>query len=62
MLRKLSISLNVILLLVVSGCGSTQNAPRTERPAPAAWAMLPSPDLQSPLNGIISPSKSGSPQ
>ncbi|MDM3285028.1 Rz1 family lipoprotein, partial [Citrobacter sp. Cf042] len=36
------------------GCASTQNVPRTERPAPAAWAMLPAPDLQTPLNGIIS--------
>ncbi len=34
--------------------------PRAERPAPAAWAMLPVPDLLTPLNGIISPSESES--
>ena len=38
------------------------NCPRTERPAPAAWSMLPAPDLLTPLNGIISPSESESPQ
>ncbi|MCP6111636.1 Rz1 family lipoprotein, partial [Klebsiella pneumoniae] len=35
------------------GCSSTPDAPRAERPAPAAWAMLPVPDLLTPLNGII---------
>ncbi|MCB4591084.1 lysis system o-spanin lipoprotein Rz1 [Escherichia coli] len=35
---------------------------RAERPAPAAWAMLPAPDLLTPLNGIISPSESESSQ
>ncbi|MED5636010.1 Rz1 family lipoprotein, partial [Enterobacter hormaechei] len=40
-------------MLAVSGCTSTQTVPRTERPAPAAWAMLPVPDLLTPLNGII---------
>ena len=49
---------------VASGkrCSSTPDAPRAERPAPAAWAMLPAPDLLTPLNGIISPSESESPQ
>lgn len=43
-------------------CGLRLNAtcPKTERPPPAAWAMLPAPDLQTPLNGIISPLESGS--
>ncbi|WP_241211101.1 lysis system o-spanin lipoprotein Rz1, partial [Enterobacter roggenkampii] len=36
-------------LLAVSGCSSTQTVQRTERPAPAAWAMLPAPDLLTPL-------------
>ncbi|WP_369596765.1 lysis system o-spanin lipoprotein Rz1, partial [Cronobacter sakazakii] len=34
-----------MLLLASVGCSSTQPAPRTDRPAPAAWAMLPPPDL-----------------
>ncbi|MDT3546536.1 Rz1 family lipoprotein [Cronobacter sakazakii] len=51
-----------MLLLVSVGCNSTPPAPRPERPAPAAWAMLPPPDLQTPLNGIISPSESESKQ
>ncbi|WP_406549568.1 Rz1 family lipoprotein [Cronobacter malonaticus] len=58
--RPLLISLNAMLLLVSVGCNSTPPAPRPERPAPAAWAMLPPPDLQTPLNGIISPSESES--
>ena len=49
-------------LLAVSGCSSTQTVPLTERPAPAAWSMLPAPDLLTPLNGIISPSESESSQ
>lgn len=36
MLKPLSISLSVMLLLASVGCSSTQNVPRTERPAPAA--------------------------
>ncbi|APP34752.1 hypothetical protein BB751_09675 [Klebsiella pneumoniae] len=60
MLKPLSISLNVMLLLASVGCSSTPDAPRAERPAPAAWAMLPVPDLLTPLNGIISPSESES--
>nr|WP_269212149.1 Rz1 family lipoprotein [Lelliottia nimipressuralis] len=47
-----------MLLLAVSGCNSTQTAPRTERPAPPAWMMQSIPDLLTPLNGIISPSES----
>ncbi|UYH03501.1 Rz1 family lipoprotein [Klebsiella oxytoca] len=60
MLKPLSISLSMMLLLASVGCSSTQNVPRTERPAPAAWAMLPAPDLLTPLNGIISPLESES--
>uniref|UniRef100_UPI00396A640D Rz1 family lipoprotein n=1 Tax=Raoultella ornithinolytica TaxID=54291 RepID=UPI00396A640D len=60
MLKPLSISLSMMLLLASVGCSSTPPAQRTERPAPAAWAMLPAPDLQTPLNGIISPSESES--
>ncbi|MDU2278943.1 MAG: Rz1 family lipoprotein [Klebsiella sp.] len=49
-----------MLALASAGCVSKQNVPQTERPAPAAWAMLPAPDLLTPLNGIISPSESES--
>lgn len=49
-------------LIMVAGCSSQANVPRMERPAPAAWAMLPAPDLLTPLNGIISPSESESSQ
>ena len=47
---------------VTAGRSSTQNVPRTEQPQPAAWAMFSAPDLQTPLNGIISPSESESSQ
>nr|WP_320157394.1 Rz1 family lipoprotein [Klebsiella oxytoca] len=49
-----------MLLLASVGCNSTPDAPRTERPVPPAWMMLPAPDLLTPLNGIISPSESES--
>nr|WP_235425979.1 Rz1 family lipoprotein [Erwinia tracheiphila] len=48
-------------MLAVSGCGSQQPV-RSNPPHPAAWAMLPAPDLMTPLNGIISPSESESQQ
>ncbi|MDR9930205.1 Rz1 family lipoprotein [Enterobacter cloacae subsp. dissolvens] len=53
---------SVALTLVSVGCTSTPDVPRTERPVPAAWAMLPAPDLLTPLNGINSPSESESSQ
>ncbi|MCK6734035.1 Rz1 family lipoprotein [Enterobacter bugandensis] len=60
-MRKKPLSVCIAMsLLAVSGCSSTQTVPRTERPAPAAWAMLQAPDLLTPLNGIISPSESES--
>lgn len=34
--KPLLLSLNVMLLLVSGGCKSTQDVPRTDRPAPAA--------------------------
>ncbi|WP_175614228.1 lysis system o-spanin lipoprotein Rz1, partial [Cronobacter sakazakii] len=43
-------TLSATWLLAVSGCSSTLPVPRTERSAPAAWGMLPPPDLQTPLN------------
>ena len=52
---------SVALALAIVGCVSTPPVQKTERPPPAAWAMLPAPDLQTPLNGIISPSESESP-
>uniref|UniRef100_UPI0035E3DEF4 Rz1 family lipoprotein n=1 Tax=Mixta calida TaxID=665913 RepID=UPI0035E3DEF4 len=54
MLKRLSISCAMTLLLASAGCSSTPDAPRTERPAPPAWMMQPAPDLLTPLNGIIS--------
>nr|WP_286087389.1 Rz1 family lipoprotein [Enterobacter asburiae] len=57
-MRKKPLSVCIAMsLLAVSACSSTQTVPRTERPAPAAWAMLPAPNLLTPLNGIISPSE-----
>lgn len=54
-MRNLSLKIcSVALALASAGCTSMPDVPRTERPAPAAWAMLPAPDLLTPLNGIIS--------
>ncbi|WEA51247.1 lysis system o-spanin lipoprotein Rz1 [Serratia marcescens] len=62
-MRKKALSVCITMsLLAVSGCSSTQIVPRAERPAPAAWVMLPTPDLLTLLNGIISPSESESSQ
>ncbi|AXF76625.1 Rz1 family lipoprotein [Erwinia tracheiphila] len=61
MLNALLKTLSLTLLLAVSGCGSQQPV-RSNPPHPAAWAMLPAPDLMTPLNGIISPSESESQQ
>ncbi|MEE7654172.1 Rz1 family lipoprotein [Raoultella planticola] len=49
-----------MLLLAVSGCASTQPVQRVTPPAPPAWMMQASPDLLTPLNGIISPSENES--
>ncbi|XTD40048.1 Rz1 family lipoprotein [Citrobacter murliniae] len=62
-MRKRSLIICCVALALVSvGCTSTPSVPLTELPAPAAWAMLPAPDLLTPLNGIISPSEIESPQ
>lgn len=53
---------SVALALASAGCASTPDALRTERPAPAAWAMLPAPDLQPMLSGIIGVSEPESSQ
>ncbi|KPO09497.1 hypothetical protein ACU57_17170 [Escherichia coli] len=62
MLKSSLMICSVVFALASVGCTSTPDVPRTERPAPAAWAMLPAPDLLTPLNGIISPSESESSQ
>ncbi|WP_371820215.1 lysis system o-spanin lipoprotein Rz1 [Erwinia sp. E602] len=49
-----------VFALASVGCASTPPAQRVAPPPPAAWAMQPAPDLLTPLNGIISPSESGS--
>ncbi|OOL21668.1 hypothetical protein BXQ27_26945 [Klebsiella aerogenes] len=60
-MRKASLKIcSVALALASVGCVSTPPVQKMERPPPAAWAMLPAPDLQTPLNGIISPLESGS--
>ncbi|ENZ7743145.1 lysis system o-spanin lipoprotein Rz1 [Klebsiella pneumoniae] len=60
-MRKKPLSVCIAMsLLAVSGCSSTPDVPRKERPAPPAWMMQPAPDLLTPLNGIISSSESES--
>ncbi len=61
-MRKTPLAICVgMSILASAGCSSAQNVPRTERPSPAAWAMLPAPDLLTPLNGIIGVSEPESP-
>ncbi|EFV9119852.1 TPA: hypothetical protein GEV45_17140 [Escherichia coli] len=62
MLKSSLMICSVVFALASVGCTSTPDVPRMERPAPAAWAMLPAPDLMTPLNGIISPLESESSQ
>ncbi|HAI6728727.1 TPA: Rz1 family lipoprotein [Escherichia coli] len=60
-MQKLKMMLCVMILpLVVVGCTSKQSVSQCVKPPdPPAWIMQPSPDWQTPLNGIISPSESG---
>ncbi|MDU7812100.1 MAG: lysis system o-spanin lipoprotein Rz1 [Atlantibacter hermannii] len=60
MLRRLSISCMMTLLLASAGCSLTPPVRSNPPPAPPAWMMQPAPDLLTPLNGIISPSESES--
>ena len=55
---KLKMMLCVMMLpLVVVGCTSKQSVRQCVKPPPPpAWIMQP-PDWQTPLNGIISPSR-----
>ncbi|MCB4737825.1 Rz1 family lipoprotein [Salmonella enterica subsp. enterica serovar Mississippi] len=49
------------LPLAAVACSSTPPVPQCRQvnpPTPPAWIMQPAPDWQTPLNGIISPSKS----
>ena len=47
-----------IAALVVVGCTSKQSVSQCVKPPPPpAWIMRTPPDWQTPLNGIISPSK-----
>ncbi|HAW0584821.1 TPA: hypothetical protein JLJ74_001189 [Escherichia coli] len=57
-MRKLKMMLCVMMLpLVVVGCASKQSVSQCVKPPPPpAWIMQSSPDWQTPLNGIISPS------
>ncbi len=58
-MRKLKMMLCVMMLpLVVVGCTSKQSVSQCVKPPPPpAWIMQPPPDWQTPLNGIISPSR-----
>ncbi|MEC9668771.1 Rz1 family lipoprotein [Escherichia coli] len=58
-MRKLKMMLCALMLpLVVVGCASEQSVqPCVKPPPPPAWVMLPPPDWQTPLNGIISSSE-----
>ena len=48
----------MMLPLVVVGCTSKQSVSQCVKPPPPpAWIMQPPPDWQTPLNGIISPSR-----
>ena len=63
MKRMRAMLCGVLAALMLAGCGGVEVITcQSERPAPAAWAMLPAPDLLTPLNGIISPSESESSQ
>ena len=58
---KLKMMLCVMMLpLVVVGCIIKALRQSVRKPLPPpAWIMQPSPDWQTPLNGIISPSERG---
>ncbi|EHT4482867.1 Rz1 family lipoprotein [Escherichia coli] len=58
-MRKLKMKLCALMLsLVVVGCTSKRSVSQCVKPPPPpAWIMQPSPDWQTPLNGIISPSE-----
>ena len=47
----------MMLPLVVVGCTSAVCQSVRKPPPPPAWIMQPSPDWQTPLNGIISPQR-----
>ncbi|EDI0749302.1 hypothetical protein CC876_25370 [Salmonella enterica subsp. enterica serovar Kisarawe] len=61
-MRKLRMMLCAMMSpLAVVACSSTPPVPQCRQvkpPPPPAWIMQPAPDWQTPLNGIISPSKS----
>ena len=59
LMLKLKMMLCVMMLpLVVVGCTSKQSVSQCVKPPPPpAWIMQPPPDWQTPLNGIISPSR-----
>ena len=57
---KLKMMLCVMMLsLVVVGFNIVPVRQSREATTPPAWIMQPSPDWQTPLNGIISPSERG---
>ena len=59
LMLKLKMMLCVMMLpLVVVSCTSKQSVSQCVKPPPPpAWIMQPPPDWQTPLNGIISPSR-----
>ena len=57
---KLKMMLCVMMLpLVVVGCTSKQSVSQCVKPPPPPAWIMHSPDWQTPLNGIISPSERG---
>ena len=55
----LKMMLCVMLPLVVVGCTSKQSVSQCVKPPPLGVDNAASPDWQTPLNGIISPSERG---
>ena len=57
MLQKQPMLCVMMLPLVVVGCTSKQSVSQCIEATASAWIMQPLPDWQTPLNGIISPSR-----
>ena len=56
---KMMLCVMMLLPLVVVGCTSKQSVSQCVKPPPPPADNAASPDWQTPLNGIISPSERG---